>query len=145
MTVERAIVLTGGWQTSKETAYVEATRARQRTDWHIAHQDLELQGQDPHRITRLAQRMTRSRAHTPTTTQGLPDPAWDPTNNPSHAPSGPHSRQNPTHPTTTVDANVVNQLAESSSTEARSRGSISPRAVSARRIDCSAYDLTRPC
>lgn len=26
-TVERAIVLTGGWQTSKETAYVEATRA----------------------------------------------------------------------------------------------------------------------
>jgi ATP-dependent exoDNAse (exonuclease V) alpha subunit len=35
-TVERAVVLTGSWQTSKETAYVEATRARQRTDWHIA-------------------------------------------------------------------------------------------------------------
>jgi ATP-dependent exoDNAse (exonuclease V) alpha subunit len=26
-TVERSVVLTGGWQTSKETAYVEATRA----------------------------------------------------------------------------------------------------------------------
>jgi hypothetical protein len=24
----------------KETAYVEATRARRRTDWYIAHQDL---------------------------------------------------------------------------------------------------------
>ena len=27
-TVERSVVLTGGWQTSKETAHVEATRAR---------------------------------------------------------------------------------------------------------------------
>ena len=28
-------VLTGGWQTSKETAYVQATRARHGTDWHL--------------------------------------------------------------------------------------------------------------
>ena len=28
-TVDRSVVLTGGWQTSKETAYVQATRARQ--------------------------------------------------------------------------------------------------------------------
>jgi hypothetical protein len=78
-TVERAIVLTGGWQTSKETAYVEATRARQRTDWHIARQD-------PNPIIHLAQRMSQSLAHTPTTTQqaALPDPAWDPTHNPLH-------------------------------------------------------------
>ena len=39
-TVERSVVLTGGWQTSKETAYVEATRARQGTDWYIAREDL---------------------------------------------------------------------------------------------------------
>jgi ATP-dependent exoDNAse (exonuclease V) alpha subunit len=32
-TVERTVVLTGGWQTSKETAYVEATRARHGTTW----------------------------------------------------------------------------------------------------------------
>jgi conjugative relaxase-like TrwC/TraI family protein len=84
-TVERAIVLTGGWQTSKETAYVEATRARQRTDWHIAHQDLNPNAPDPDPITRLAQRMTHSRAHTPTTThQALPDPNWDPTHDPLH-------------------------------------------------------------
>jgi hypothetical protein len=66
-TVERAIVVTGGWQTSKETAYVEATRARQRTDWHIARQDLEPDQQDTNPTARLVKRMTQSRTHTPTT------------------------------------------------------------------------------
>jgi ATP-dependent exoDNAse (exonuclease V) alpha subunit len=64
-TVERSIVLTGGWQTSKETAYVEATRARHGTDWFIARADLGTEGQDPQRITRLAQHMRSSRARTP--------------------------------------------------------------------------------
>src|SRR5271163_4038081 len=54
-TVERSVVLTGGWQTSKETAYVEATRARHGTDWFIARDDLGNEGQDAARITRLAQ------------------------------------------------------------------------------------------
>ncbi len=66
-TVERSIVLTGGWQTSKETAYVEAGRARQRTDWHIARQDLDPDHQDLTPTARLVKRMTQSRAHTPTT------------------------------------------------------------------------------
>ncbi len=64
-TVERSVVLTGGWQTSKETAYVEATRARHRTDWFIARADLGTEGQDSQRITRLAQHMRSSRARTP--------------------------------------------------------------------------------
>ncbi|MGH2864536.1 MAG: AAA family ATPase, partial [Solirubrobacteraceae bacterium] len=64
-TVERSIVLTGGWQTSKETAYVEATRARNGTDWYIAREDLGNDGQDPARIRSLAQRMSQSRAQTP--------------------------------------------------------------------------------
>ncbi len=64
-TVERSVVLTGGWQTSKETAYVEATRARHGTDWFIAREDLGEEGQDAGRITRLAQKMTNSRAQTP--------------------------------------------------------------------------------
>ena len=64
-TVERSVVLTGGWQTSKETAYVEATRARHGTDWFIARDDLGTEGQDAQRITRLAQKMTNSRAQTP--------------------------------------------------------------------------------
>ncbi len=64
-TVERSVVLTGGWQTSKETAYVEATRARHRTDWFIARDDLGAEGQDAAHITRLAQQMRNSRAQTP--------------------------------------------------------------------------------
>ncbi len=64
-TVERSIVLTGGWQTSKETAYVEATRARNGTDWFLAREDLGNDGQDPGRIRSLAQRMSQSRAQTP--------------------------------------------------------------------------------
>jgi conjugative relaxase-like TrwC/TraI family protein len=64
-TVERSVVLTGGWQTSKETAYVEATRSRHGTDWFIARDDLGDTEQDAGRIERLAQRMTNSRARTP--------------------------------------------------------------------------------
>jgi conjugative relaxase-like TrwC/TraI family protein len=76
-TVERSIVLTGGWQTSKETAYVEATRARHRTDWFIARDDLGNEGQDYQRIARLAQRMRGSRAQTPSLAHPeLPDPEW---------------------------------------------------------------------
>ena len=47
-------MLTGGWQTSKETAYVEATRARHGTDWYLARDELGDEGQDAERITRLA-------------------------------------------------------------------------------------------
>lgn len=66
-TVERSVVLTGGWQTSKETAYVEATRARHGTSWFIARDDLGTEGQDAARITRLARQMCNSRAQTPIT------------------------------------------------------------------------------
>ncbi|MGA2163271.1 MAG: MobF family relaxase [Solirubrobacteraceae bacterium] len=76
-TVERSVVLTGGWQTSKETAYVEATRARKGTDWFIARDDLGNEGQDSQRIARLAQQMCHSRAQTPSLVHPeLPDPEW---------------------------------------------------------------------
>jgi conjugative relaxase-like TrwC/TraI family protein len=76
-TVERSVVLTGGWQTSKETAYVEATRARHGTSWFIARDDLGNEGQDPQRIARLAQQMCNSRAQTPSLTHPeMPDPEW---------------------------------------------------------------------
>ena len=82
-TVERSVVLTGGWQTSKETAYVEATRARHGTDWFIARDDLGEEGQDPQRITRLARKMTNSRAHTPSLAHPERlDPGWAPSHNP---------------------------------------------------------------
>ncbi|HEV3094827.1 MAG TPA: hypothetical protein VGY30_09965 [Solirubrobacteraceae bacterium] len=75
-TVDRAVVLTGGWQTSKESAYVQASRARHGTDWHITRDQLGEEGHDPDRITRLAHRMTSSRAHEPSVAY---EETWDPT------------------------------------------------------------------
>ena len=64
-TVERSVVVTGGWQTSKESAYVQATRAREGTEWFLAREELGLEGQDERRIEQLANKMRYSRAHTP--------------------------------------------------------------------------------
>ena len=70
-TVTRTLVLTGGWQTSKEPAYVEASRAREGTDWYVNRQDLGEHGQDTNRIKRLARRhepqphAKHHRSHTP--------------------------------------------------------------------------------
>jgi ATP-dependent exoDNAse (exonuclease V) alpha subunit len=64
-TVTRTLVVTGGWQTSKEPAYVEASRAREGTDWYVNRQDLGTDGHDTERIKRLARDMSRSRTQTP--------------------------------------------------------------------------------
>jgi conjugative relaxase-like TrwC/TraI family protein len=64
-TVTRTLVLTGGWQTSKEATYVEASRARGGTDWYVNRQDLGEHGDDTNRIKRLARDMSRSRTQTP--------------------------------------------------------------------------------
>jgi ATP-dependent exoDNAse (exonuclease V) alpha subunit len=82
-TVERSIVLTGGWQASKETAYVEATRARHGTDWYIARDQLGNNGQDADRIKRLAQNMSHSRRQTPSLDyREATDLGWQPSRNP---------------------------------------------------------------
>ena len=84
-TVDRSVVLTGGWQTSRESAYVQATRARHGTDWYLARDQLGEEGQDPNRITRLAQRMTQSRIQPPSTLhREITDGAWNPTRDPLH-------------------------------------------------------------
>lgn len=84
-TVERSIVLTGGWQTSRESAYVQATRARNGTDWYISRDQLGIDGQDPDRIQRLAQRMTHSRSHTPSLAhREIHPPDWTPRRDPLH-------------------------------------------------------------
>jgi conjugative relaxase-like TrwC/TraI family protein len=76
-TVTRTIVVTGGWQTSKEPAYVEASRARQGTSWYVNREDLGTEGHDTDRIQRLAQNMRRSHAQTPSLAHPeLPDPEW---------------------------------------------------------------------
>jgi ATP-dependent exoDNAse (exonuclease V) alpha subunit len=82
-TVERSVVLTGGWQTGKETVYVEASRARHGTDWFIARDDLGDEGQDAGRITRLSRKMTNSRAQTPPLAHPEHlNPGWAPSRNP---------------------------------------------------------------
>ena len=76
-TVTRTLVVTGGWQTSKEPAYVEASRARQGTDWYVNRDDLGTDGHDTDRIKRLAQNMSRSHAQTPSLVHPeLPDPDY---------------------------------------------------------------------
>ena len=62
---------------------MEASRARHGTEWFIARDDLGAEGQDAARITRLAQKMTNSRAHTPSLAHPeRPDSGWEPTRDP---------------------------------------------------------------
>ena len=78
-TVTRTLVVTGGWHTSKEPAYVEASRARQGTDWFVSREDLGVEGHDTDRIQRLAQNMRRSHAQTPSLAHPeLPDRDYGP-------------------------------------------------------------------
>jgi conjugative relaxase-like TrwC/TraI family protein len=76
-TVDRAVVVTGGWQTSRESAYVEASRARDGVDWFVARDELEADC-DADRIDQLAARMRESRAQLPSLAQPLADPARAP-------------------------------------------------------------------
>ncbi len=78
-TVTRTLVVTGGWQTSKEPAYVEASRAREGTDWYVSREDLGVEGHDTDRIKRLATNMRRSHAQTPSLAHPeLPDRDYGP-------------------------------------------------------------------
>jgi len=82
-TVTRTLVVTGGWQTSKEPAYVEASRARQGTHWFVNRDDLGTEGHDTDRIQRLAQSMRRSHAQTPSLAHPeRPHPGWTPSRDP---------------------------------------------------------------
>lgn len=64
-TVEHAVIVTGGWQTSKESAYVHASRARNGPEWYVARDELGEEGQDSDRITKLAQKMRKSSVSVP--------------------------------------------------------------------------------
>jgi ATP-dependent exoDNAse (exonuclease V) alpha subunit len=76
-TVTRTLVVTGGWQTSKEPAYVEASRARQGTAWFVSREDLGVEGHDTDRIQQLAANMGRSHAQTPSLAHPeLSNPEW---------------------------------------------------------------------
>jgi conjugative relaxase-like TrwC/TraI family protein len=70
-TVTRSLIVTGGWQTSREHAYVQASRAREGTDWYVNRADLGEHGQDSDRIRRLANAMSTSRTQTPSLTRPI--------------------------------------------------------------------------
>jgi len=74
-TVQRAVSLTGGWQTTREGAYVQASRARNGTDWHISRDDLGIDGDDTDRIDRLAAAMRTPGTQTPSINHALADEA----------------------------------------------------------------------
>lgn len=61
-TVDRAFVLTGGWQTDRERAYVALTRAQERTDIYVSRDDLGEQGMDVGALERLGEVMAASHA-----------------------------------------------------------------------------------
>ena len=61
-TVDRAFVLTGGWQTDRERAYVALSRARERTDIYVSREDLGEQGMDTGAIERLGEQISESHA-----------------------------------------------------------------------------------
>jgi ATP-dependent exoDNAse (exonuclease V) alpha subunit len=60
LTADRALVLTGGWQSDRERAYVALSRARARTDVYVSREDLGEDGTDADLIGRLADRMSVS-------------------------------------------------------------------------------------
>jgi conjugative relaxase-like TrwC/TraI family protein len=87
-TVTRTLVVTGGWQTNKESAYVEASRARQGTNWFVSREELGIVGQDIDRIGRLAENMRRSYAQIPSLAHPeLPDLDYGSGYRPTIAPS----------------------------------------------------------
>jgi len=62
LTTDRALVLTGGWQTDRETSYVALTRAREQTDIYTSREDLGHAGVDKDLVDRLADRIRESHA-----------------------------------------------------------------------------------
>jgi conjugative relaxase-like TrwC/TraI family protein len=77
LTTERASVLTGGWQTDRESAYVALSRARDQTDIYLSREDLGHDGLDPETIDRLAQLMQQSHAQNASITREPAQPTTD--------------------------------------------------------------------
>jgi conjugative relaxase-like TrwC/TraI family protein len=77
LTVEHASILTGGWQTDRESAYVSLTRAREQTDIYITRDDLGEENLKPDTIERLAERIQQSHAQQATINHEIIQPGDD--------------------------------------------------------------------
>ena len=74
LTTDRALVLTGGWQSDREHAYVALSRAREQTDIYAARDELGHEGLDSDAIDRLANRISESRAQQASITRSELEP-----------------------------------------------------------------------
>jgi len=76
-TVQKAVAITGGWQTSREGTYVQASRARDGIEWHVARDELDADtGAEV--VDQLAARMRVSRAQAPSINHdAAPQPGLD--------------------------------------------------------------------
>jgi conjugative relaxase-like TrwC/TraI family protein len=114
-TVDRAIVVTGGWQASQEPAYVEASRARHGVDWYINREDLGTHGHDQNRIDRFAANLRRSSRQNPSLAHPIArdhDLGHD---------LGPHLHRAPSHSLLPSLARSIQRLAKSPASPGRSR------------------------
>ena len=67
---------------------MQASRAREATEWFLAREELGSEGQDERRVMKLADKMRGSRAHTPSVEHPVvPDLDWGPGFEPTLAPS----------------------------------------------------------
>jgi conjugative relaxase-like TrwC/TraI family protein len=78
-TVNHAFVLTGGWQTDRERAYVALSRAQQQTDIYVSQEDLGEENIDAAAIEHLAEAISESNAKQASITTPTAEP--DPTHN----------------------------------------------------------------
>ena len=78
LTADRALVLTGGWQTDRETSYVALTRAREQTSIYASREDLGHQGIDADAIGRLAERASKSNAQQASISREQAEPDREP-------------------------------------------------------------------
>lgn len=74
LTSEHASILTGGWQTDRENAYVALSRAREQTDIYLSREDLGQDGLDPEAIEHLAQLVRQSHAQQASITHQVAQP-----------------------------------------------------------------------
>ncbi len=71
ITAETSGILTGGWQTDREHAYVALSRAREQTQIYVSREDLGEAGMDIGAIERLGERLRRSGAQEASISKGV--------------------------------------------------------------------------
>ncbi len=93
LTAETSGILTGGWQTDREHAYVAVSRAREQTQIYVSREDLGEQGMDMGALERLAGRIERSRAQEATIAKQTAAERDDDQVQPEHDSQQPHPRR----------------------------------------------------